>query len=285
MRVFLGLSLLIMSIGILPFSHAAPSLSVGHPTCSGIHSDNLSTPECDALMASRPAPSFPRLPVDLGIVSEISFMRFNSDKVTVYDGPGGSVIEEMTVGYSYVSPSKWGNGWAEISPGRWVEMSATSWSRPSDFSGVLIDSALDMPFAWVLWGLDASKSPAGVSDRENGRYNRWQMVWIYATVNVRGWDWHLVGPNHWISQKNLSIVYPSAPADFGGNWVGVNLYEQNLVAYSGGAPIMATLVSSGVKNGLWNTRAGTFTVGVRVLNGTMSGAEGSPDYYSLEHVP
>ena len=48
---------------------------------------------------------------------------------------------------------------------------------------------------------------------------------------------------------------------------------------------MATLVSSGVKNGEWDTRRGTFNVGVRVEAGTMNGAEGSPDFYSLDLVP
>jgi hypothetical protein len=289
MRVLIVGLLLALILVTLPLSMrhtavAAPSF-IGHPACAGVSLENPATPECDALMASRTAPSFPRVPVDLGIASDLSFMRFNTEDVDIYSAPGGSVVETMHVGYSYVSPSSWGNGWAEISPGRWVDMANTSWSRPSDFSGVLINSGLDMPFAWVLWQLDASETPAGNSDRETGHYSRFQMVWIYATVNVSGWDWHLVGPGHWISQKNLSIVYPTAPAEYGGNWVGVNVYEQNLVTYSGGTPVMATLVSSGVKNGLWNTRLGTFDVDERVVDGTMNGAEGGPDFYSLEHVP
>ena len=44
--------------------------------------------------------------------------------------------------------------------------------------------------------------------------------------------WHLIGPGLWTNQQNLSIVYPTAPATFAGQWVGVNTYEQNLVAYN-----------------------------------------------------
>lgn len=264
---------------------AEPMLMNGHPACGGVTYETPSTPECEALIASRPTPNVTRVPVDFGIVSDKNFIRFNKNNVPIYDAPNGKVVETMVTGYTYVVPIDYQDGFAKLSANRWVSLEDARFASPSDFSGVLINGGLDMPFAWVLWDHDAVKSPNGLTDRENGHYHRYQLVNIYATVNVSGWDWHLVGSGHWINQKNLSIVYPTAPAEFPGNWVAVNLFEQNLVAYSGGAPMMATLVSSGVKNGEWDTNPGTFSVHTRIEAGKMSGAEGGPDYYSLDLVP
>lgn len=237
--------LIILLIGIIYFPAQAveddPSaytnLELGHPACAGVTRQTPSTPECDGFIASRPFPTFARVPVDFGA------------------WPGKDQLGD--------------------------------YPRVSYFSGVTLPGGLDMPFAWVLWGVNAKDAPAGRYVREGGHYDRYQLVNIFATVNISGWDWHLVGPGHWIMQKNLSIVYPQLPSDVTpeGRWVSVNLYEQNLVVYDGGAPIMATLVASGIKNGKWNTRVGTFRIGVRLENSTMSGAEGQPDFYSLSDVP
>jgi hypothetical protein len=209
-------------------------------------------------------------------------LRFNKKYITVYDAPGGRLVEIMYAGYSAVEPIQYQSGWVEFRKGRWTKTENMTAQSPSTFAGVNING-LDMPFAWIIARLYAVNSPNGI--KTDVFFDRYQLVNIYATVNVSGWDWHLIGPGVWTNQKNMSIVYPYAPAEFGGNWVAVNLFEQNLVAYSGGTPVMATLVSSGVKNGKWDTKTGTFQVGVRVESGTMSGAEGQDDFYSLPLVP
>ena len=81
------------------------------------------------------------------------------------------------------------------------------------------------------------------------------------------------------------MVYPTAPATFGGKWVAVNTYEQNLVAYSDSTPVMATLVSTGIENGKWDTHTGTYAVRLKIENGPMDGGAGGDDFYSLDHVP
>ena len=283
----------LMAVAQLPVAVQAGSEAPGAPpqafqgaaACAGVSLETPSTPECEAFMAARPSPNVSQLPADMGIISDITFIRFNRNEVSIYDGPGGARVDTLVTGYMYVAPDAFEDDYARLSPGRWVSLNDATFGSPSSFSGVTINGGLDMPFAWILWGHDAVKSPGGLSDRENGRYERFQLVNIYATVNVSGWNWHLIGPGHWTNQQNLSIVYPGAPAEFGGNWAGINIYEQNLVAYSGGAPVMATLVSSGVRNGEWDTRFGTFDVDTRVEAGTMNGAEGSPDFYSLDLVP
>lgn len=267
-----------------PTADISHNTGVGHPSCSGVTFENPATPECDSVMASRPTPNVTTLPTDLGVISEDVFLRFNTNEVPVYDAPNGNFVDTLITGYTYVAPRQFEEGWAEIRPGRWVDSSYTQRGTPSTFAGVTIGN-LDMPFAWILWRHYARTSPAGQTDYENGYITRYQLVNIYATVNVRGWDWHLIGPNLWTNQQNLSIVYTGTPASFGGNWAAVNLYEQNLVAYSSGTPVMASLISSGLKNGKWDTPEGTYQVSVRVEAGIMSGAEGRTDYYSLDKVP
>lgn len=289
------LLVLLLTLTALPAdttsAHAAsapesvPAVFQGHPHCAGVSAATPSTPECDTLIASRPAPNVAPLPVDLGVINGVQFIRFNTTSVPLYDSPGGQVVDTLSAGYTYVAVRQYRDGWAEVRPGRWVRTEGTRSARPSTFAGVQING-LDMPFAWVLWNHCATNAPAGVRSCEGaGQLTRYQRVNIYATVNVSGWDWHLIGPGLWTNQQNLSIVYPNAPASFPGRWVGINLFEQNLVAYNGGAPAMATLVSTGIENGEWNTWPGTFSVRLKIENGPMDGAEGEEDFYSLDNVP
>ncbi|NDJ77082.1 MAG: L,D-transpeptidase, partial [Chloroflexi bacterium] len=257
----------------------------GHPTCAGLTAENPSSPACDALIASRPYPNVSPLPVDFGVINGVEFIRFNVDEVPVYDQPNGTQVDSMTVGYTYVAVIQKRDGWAEIRPGRWVDLDITRSAQPSTFTGVTING-LDMPFAWVLWPHCATTAPAGVRSCEGpGQLERFQLVNVYATVNVRGWNWYLIGPGIWTNQQNLSIVFPNAPAQFPGRWVAVNTYEQNLVAYNGGAPVMATLVSSGVDDERYETDDGTYSVRLMIENGPMDGFEGSDEFYSLDQVP
>ncbi|MCD4686628.1 MAG: L,D-transpeptidase [Anaerolineae bacterium] len=267
----------------IPAPHAV--LAQGHPNCAGVNAATPSTPECDALIAARPSPNVTPLPVDFGVINGVTFIRFSVDEVPLYNAPDGDVVEMMPAGYTYVAVRQSREGWAEVRPGRWVRTEGTRAAQPSTFTGVQING-LDMPFAWVLWNHCGVHVPAGARDCGDDAYlHRFERVNIYATVNISGWDWHLIGPGLWTNQQNLSIVYPNAPESFGGRWVAVNNYEQNLVAYNGTTPAMATLVSTGIENDEWNTWPGTYSVRLKIENGPMDGAHGEDDYYSLDQVP
>lgn len=293
-RLFLSLTaVLLIAAGIgapltAQASHSAPTTAAafqGHPNCAGVSAETPSTPACDALIAARPAPNVTQMGVDYGVLNGVQFIRFSTKEVPLYDGPDGSYVDTMSAGYTYVAVRQIRDDWAEIRPGRWVPLASARFARPSTFSGVQIHG-LDMPFAWVLWPHCATNAPNGVRSCEGiGQLQRYQLVNIYATVNISGWDWHLIGPGIWTNQQNLSIVYPTAPATFGGNWVAVNTFEQNLVAYSSGSPVMATLVSSGVDEEKYKTRDGTYSVRLKIENGPMDGFAGTDEFYSLDQVP
>jgi hypothetical protein len=282
------LAVMLMGSGWHAPTYAAdqPALyAQGHPGCAGVTRENPSTPDCDALIAARPYPNVSPLPVDFGVLAGTSFIRFNTRQVPLYDKPNGTQVDTLSAGYTYVAVRQISDNFAEVRPGRWVDLSIARFASPSTFTGVMING-LDMPFAWVLWRHCATNAPAGTRSCEgSGQLNRYQLVNIYATVNVNGWNWYLIGPGLWTNQQNLSVVYPTAPTSFGGKWVAVNTYEQNLVAYNDGAPVMATLVSTGIENGEWDTHTGTYSVRLKIENGPMDGGAGDDDFYSLDQVP
>jgi hypothetical protein len=291
LAIILSLTLINSAFGSSSPGHAAndgstnpTAVSQGHPNCAGVTAETPRTPECDALIAARPTPNVSPLPVDFGPLSGVSFVRFNTTQVPLYDQPNGQRVDTLSAGYTYAHVRQIREGWAEVRPGRWVSLEIARLARPSTFTGAQIHG-LDMPFAWVLWPHCAANAPAGARSCEgNGALQRYQLVNIYATVNVSGWNWHLIGPGLWTNQQNLSIVHPAAPAQFPGRWVGVNTFEQNLVAYDGATPVMATLVSTGIENDEWNTKPGTYTVRLILETGPMDGGDGE-DFYSLDQVP
>lgn len=270
---------------------APPSASVtprqGHAGCGGISTDTPQTPACDAVIAAQPRPNVTPLAANFGVLDGERFIRFNVDEVPLYDEPHGTVVEYLTAGYTYVTVRQFNDDWdwAEIRPGRWVDLAIARFAQPSGFAGVQIHG-MDMPFAFVLWGHCAALGPNGPRNCDgDNKLERFQVINIYATVNIAGWDWHLIGPGRWTNQQNLSIVYPAAPAAHAGRWVAVNTYEQNVVAYDGAHPVMATLASTGIPNGEWDTNHGTFSVRLKIEKGKMDGSEGEEDYYALDDVP
>ena len=168
------------------------------------------------MIAARPYPNVAPLPVDFGVIAGTSFIRFNTREVPLYDKPNGAQVDTLSAGYTYVAVRQISDNFAEVRPGRWVDLSIARFASPSTFTGVMING-LDMPFAWVLWPHCATNAPAGARSCEgSGQLSRYQLVNIYATVNVSGWNWYLIGPGLWTNQQNVSVVYPTAPAAFGG---------------------------------------------------------------------
>src|SRR5690606_185916 len=161
---------------------------------------------------------------------------------------------------------------------------------PSEFSGVLIEEGgLDYDFAWVLdmSRIHVSEYPGGPWEPKTERWlKRYELVNIFSTaVDEEGWNWYMIGPNHWVEQRFVSKVSKIERPEGVTNerWIAIDLYEQNLVAYEGDTPVFATLVSSGTKG--WDTREGIFDVWAMLPADSMSGATGAPEAYALQTVP
>ncbi|MFN8528882.1 MAG: L,D-transpeptidase [Anaerolineae bacterium] len=279
--------LLIALIGIAPTPSLPAAAQQGHPGCMNITYATPQTPECDATMATFPYPDVTSIPYDLGVIAGQDFVYFDSDEVPLYDGPDGEQTGLLTAGRSrYVNVLQRSGDWAEVRPYRWASLENAHFATPSTFTGVTINH-MEMPFAWAIYDHCTSLTPGGPrSCRQSGSLQRYQLVNIYATVTVGDWDWHLVGPGQWTVQTNLSIVHLTPPAAFNGRWIGVSTYEQNLVAYEGEQPVMATLVSTGdMDEERWRTDPGDWEVNLFWEVGPMEGAAGSDNFYALDQVP
>lgn len=236
-------------------------------------------------MALHREPDVRPLPVNEAEVTRFAFRRLTNEAGTaVFDAPNGNQVRFIEAGFHYVTVQGSQDGWVQINAGEWVRESDTSVVRPSSFAGVFVNPDAKYTMAWVLQAVRPSVAPGYAPDENAERIVRYTRVNIFATVTVDGWDWFLIGPDQWIKQIYVGrVLYIDKPEGVKGRWFAVDLYEQVLVAYEEDTPVFATLISSGLPE--WSTNEGTFQTWVRIRNGSMSGAEGLPDYYDLENVP
>ncbi|MBN1200817.1 MAG: L,D-transpeptidase [Anaerolineae bacterium] len=254
--------------------------------CAALTTSFYASPECDAEMTADPAPPVVALAVDHGAMAGYTYMRVVVEgAVMVHNAPYGSPLYVLDPGFNFITPRTVQEHWVEINPGEWVRRDQLAFVSPSVFTGAFVQSEPSRPFGWFLKNLYASDRPGGppVITPDKLLY-RYQITYIYTTINVDGLDWYLVAPGKWVEQRLMGLAKRiPRPGGVQGRWVAVDLYEQTLVAYENDTMVFATLVSSGLAG--FSTNTGTFQVWGHRLNGPMSGAEGQSDYYMLENVP
>ncbi len=147
----------------------------------------------------------------------------------------------------------------------------------------------DRPFGWVVSGGICSQITPGSEDYSGNCYVLHQKVQIYGSQQVGEWTWYRIGPDEWLEQRYLSIVFPDTTPPEGvedDRWIVINLYEQNATAYQDGELVYAAVVSTGLP-GVW-TRPGLFQVWAKLEADDMTGGEITPDgsnFYFLDNVP
>lgn len=116
----------------------------------------------------------------------------------------------------------------------------------------------------------------------------YEVVKVYSTQNIEGTDWDLIGPNEWVESRKIATVSPDTTPPQGvtnGRWIDVDLAEQTVSVYDNQQLVFATIMASGDGNlSMW-TRPGLFQIYLKKEFETMSGDQGTPDYYYLENVP
>ncbi len=281
--------LLLLSLGLPAAVAQQTALPVYEPAVCAYTPGQPTSQACLDLIAAAPKPAFERIPQDRVTLSSYSFWRVGPDPVLKYDAPGGSVIGEIPRGFNFVNATDTSvDGWLKIEGGEWIPRDQTKYVEPSYFTGVILPEGWNQPFAWVLdtTGLWSSLEPGAPGSAESGYLTRrYDLVNIFAEAyDAEGWRWYMIGPNQWIKQTFVSKVKPVArPEGVTGRWVGVDLYEQTLVAYEDDRPVFATLISSGLDR--TETNEGLFTIWARLPRDRMSGATGAPNAYDLQSVP
>ena len=175
-----------------------------------------------------------------------------------------------------------------IAPGVYIRGDGVSRVSIPNFRGVTLTHTPTQPFGWVMTNVETRLGP-GSEQAKTGRWKyRYDMVWIFDVESVGGLDWYKVGPEDWIEQRLLAIVFPDTTRPEGvpdDHWISINLYEQTMMVYESGEMIYATLVSTGLIG--WWTQPGDFQVYKKLERDFMGGAfeADRSDYYYLEDVP
>ena len=232
-------------------------------------------------------PNVRPLPIDEALLHDRDYRQIEA-AFTVHSAPDSADSQSFGAGYTFVTVHETRGAWTRIGDDQWVRSDILSESvAPSRFAGAILPAAGELPYtvAWTLWHLRGSKTPGGPEAADNPFLYRYTRVYIFAAVRVGGYNWYQIGPDQWVHQFKVARILPiEKPAAVDTHkWVSVDLYEQVAVAYEGGRPVFATLVSSGLEE--WPTNHGLFHVYVRFSRALMSGAYAQPDFYYLQEVP
>lgn len=156
---------------------------------------------------------------------------------------------------------------------------------PTEFSGVILEGTPDRPFGWVLLDTSTYKEPTFYHPEVAGNLARHQIIQVFDTQIVSGFEWYLVAPGEWIEQRRVALVYPRQVPPSGvtnGRWVEINLFEQTTSVYQRGEMVFATLTTTGSTE--FYSRPGLFRITEKLETTPMRGG-GDENTYYLEDVP
>jgi hypothetical protein len=210
-----------------------------------------------------------------------------------------AVARKIDSPYSYISYTDEavidGKRYYMVDPGQW--MTANDVSRigsPSLFQGLTFDQTPARPFGWILFPTQTKRTPGLAKDDYTGReLSRYQVVQVFATQEIDGLNWFMVGPDEWIPemkdwQRMIGRVLPNPIPPEGvttGRWIEVNLLDQTIAVYDQNKLVYASLAATGIEP-FW-TRPGLFQIYQKLDATIMRGsfeADHSDAYY-LEDVP
>lgn len=271
--------LLIMMLALVPAAAAQEGcvLAVDCPAAPGVP---------DSVFAEYPEPDVEPLVIDDSVLYDRVYRRVGGG-MQVFSAPGGSLVTTTGAGFSFVTVESTQGDWSQIDENEWVQNSSLSDNvLISRYAGVeLPEEGLPYPMAWTLRHLRPSLSPGADESDLNPFMYRYTRVTLYTYVEIDGLRWYQIGQDQWVHQYDVAKITPvERPAEVDTNkWIGIDLYEQTLIAYEGETPVFSTLISSGLKD--WGTNEGLFHVYLRYPRTSMSGAYQQPDFYYLQEVP
>lgn len=282
------LVLLIISLAVLNAVPAqaegdiVPCLEENAPGCTDGLPNDVYTQLLPQMQAN-PVPLLEPITVNMEQVNRYSGFFRIAPNSEIYDAPNGNVIGNSGDGFNFIGSYGVKDGFMKKRDGTWVKLTALKRTSASILSGVMMNKPMPFPVAWIIKATIPSKVPGGSRHLSTPAMKRYTMVNIFATVQVDGWNWSLVGSGQWIIQKELAHIKPAPRPQGAEKWVSVDLYEQVLTAYEGDTMVYATLISTGLAES--HTNLGTFQVWRRVETTPMTGAMGEAISWSLPSVP
>lgn len=239
-----------------------------------------------SVLQAYPEPDVNPLLVQDSVIYDRIYKRVGGG-LEVFNAPGGGLVSTTGQGFSFVTVKSAQGDWSQIGDGQWVRSSNLNDNvLVSRFAGVrLPEAGLPYPMAWTLRHLRAAAVPGAAESPNNPFMYRYTRVTLYTYVEIDGYRWYQIGDGAWVHQFDVAKITPiERPEDVDTvKWIGIDLYEQTLIAYEGDQPVFSTLISSGLK--AWPTNEGLFHVYLRYPRTSMSGAYQQPDFYYLQEVP
>jgi hypothetical protein len=214
-------------------------------------------------------------------------------------GKKSAAINRIDAAFAYISYIDEavidGKRFYMVAPGAWMTANDVIRVSAPRFQGYTFTDTPSLPFGWVLTYLsrtpqvETKRSPGYETNDYTGHLlKNHEIVWVYDSKEINGYDWYMVGLDEWVPQNVVSRVIPRSHRPEGipiDRYIEINLYEQTIAVYNEGELIFATLIASGL-DPFW-TRPGLFQIYEMLESTPMRGAfeaDGSDAYY-LEDVP
>ena len=271
------------------YLHAAPDCAPLGPSeyLTDMASQGMELP-LRPLQISHPDPALADLPYHYYKVNDTGTAFYPTLDAAI-SGSGGQILEPGAFLYViYTQPIQANRGTYFLRPSGQVmpgDGSRVSISTP--FPGVEVHATPRNPFGWVFNPTPVRRVPNELGYNIPIRQLALdEIVQVYATQNLEGTTWDLIGPDEWVVARDIAEVVPSTTPPDGvtnGRWIDVNLAEQTLAVYDQGQMVYATVVATGAKP--LYTRPGLFPIYKKLDTEVMSGERGTKEFYYLEGVP
>jgi hypothetical protein len=241
--------------------------------------------------------TFPQRPLPLQIpdpsLTRLPYLYFHleEDVVPILNGPAGTETGQAYIpGFVYVSyidrvDTRKGIYYM-LENGGWIRGKGARVSEISSYQGLEFTSTPSNAFGWAFEYIPVKQAP-GYNTPETGKYlNPFTDIFqVYATQNIDGADWNMIGSNEWVEARKVAIVTPNTLPPEGvsaGRWIDVNLAEQTLAVYDNYELVFATVIASGLEP-FW-TRPGLFQIYQKKETENMRNNDPT-DFYYLDNVP
>lgn len=219
------------------------------------------------------------------------------------EAEGDDILAKRMVAGFYIAVDKtfsWnGRTWYKSTKGLVAPADRFWITAGSKFQGVELGGDFKLPIAWVYGG--RKTAPTYEIEEGSSSPKPAKAIEAFTAIQLTGKSQEVGGTryletkdNTWIKAIHVRETHPGPPPkDLKPNerWIDVNLSEQTLVAFEGGRPVYATMVSTGkhssIKDKDHSTPTGAWRIREKHVTTTMDGngtAAGDLPY-SIEDVP
>ena len=176
--------------------------------------------------------------------------------------------------------------------GEWMPGDGSTYSISDAMPGLEFHSTPRSGFAWVIeQDAPVRSQPNFLKNSIIGTLPQYKapnssVVQVFSIQSIDGVNWAMIGPNEWMRADQLAIAFPNTtppPGVTNGRWIDVDLAGQTISVYDHQQLVFATVMASGLGPN-W-TRPGLFQIYKKKPVETMSGDQGTPDFYYLQDVP